>query len=55
MSLWRTNRRGDGVALYLRESLDFEVITDYSFVTHRYEFLVFKCFQAVIALIYRPF
>lgn len=52
--LCRRNRKGGGVALYITNNLNYSLISQYCLITDHFEFLMIKCLNTLIAVVYRP-
>lgn len=50
----RKEKRGGGVAFYIKNDLHFETVTEFSVVNPHYESLMMKCYHTAIVVIYRP-
>lgn len=52
--VYRKCRKGGGVALYFKENLQYEVLSDLSLVCTHYESIAVKCSGTLVACAYRP-
>lgn len=54
ISVSRSNKRGGGVAIYIKSSFNYEVISEYSLADVDYECLLVKCLNTMLVVLYRP-
>lgn len=54
LTMCRSKKKGGGVALYLRDNLEYDVIGEHSHVNSHFESLVVKCQKSIVAVVYRP-
>lgn len=54
ISVSRPKKRGGGVAVYIKNHFNYEVIPEYSIIDVHYECLLVKCFNTMLAVLYRP-
>lgn len=53
-TLVRTQKRGDGVAIYVKENISYPVVKEFSVINSYVECLALCIGKAVIAVMYRP-
>lgn len=52
--VYRSDRRGGGTSLYIKDGITYDVLGEFSGVTANYESVVVKSVGTVIASVYRP-
>lgn len=53
-TMFRNDRRGGGVALYVKVNVMYKVVTQFTIRDPNYESLVINCLDTIVAVIYRP-
>lgn len=54
ISVSRTSKRGGGVAIYVKNTFNYEVVPEYSFIDANYECVLVKCLNTMLVVLYRP-
>lgn len=54
ISICRSNARGGGIAIYIRDDLPYDVLADFKVINDDYECIAVQCYGILFALCYRP-